>query len=392
MVSYISASYVYPVTSAPIKNGVLGVDSKGTIRQVLTEQEAAAMGIGDAKHYDGLLVPGFVNTHCHLELSSLRGKIDKHTGLPEFVQAVMKMRTADEYALDAAMRRADKEMLENGIVAVGDISNTPVSKMIKRGSLIWYHTFLETMGFNPDVAGKVLERAMESKAKFAPLSVSLSPHAPYSVSQPLFERLKEVVEQEDTFLSIHNQETADENAFFESKQGAFLSLYESLGLNIDFYKPTGRSSLRSYLPMLPPNQRVLLVHNTFTSRSDVQFARAMHRNLFWCLCPNANLYIENRLPDVQMLREEGLTITLGTDSLASNESLSIFAEMVTLQKHFGVPVEELLVWATWNGARFLGVDDRYGCLEVGKRPGINLLQFEESDGRVMLGSAMRRLY
>jgi imidazolonepropionase-like amidohydrolase len=93
-----------------------------------------------------------------------------------------------------------------------------------------------------------------------------------------------------------------------------------------------------------------------------------------------------------MFREEGLTITLGTDSLASNDHLSIFTEMLTLQEHFNIPVEELLCWATWNGACFLGVDDRYGCLEVGKRPGINLLAFKEVGGQVVLGETMKRLY
>lgn len=169
-------------------------------------------------------------------------------------------------------------------------------------------------------------------------------------------------------------------------------MYKFLGLDIDFYKPSGKTSLQTFLPLLSDQQKMLLVHNTFTSSADVEFAEAYNPNLYWCLCPNANLYIENRLPDVEMLRNSGAKITLGTDSLASNNWLSIFAEMQTLQINFGIDFEELLKWATINGAEFLGVQERYGSLEVGKRPGINLVDFEEISGIIMLGSRVERLF
>ena len=84
MVSYISASYIYPIIGSPIKNGVVGLDADGTIVEVLTPEAASEKGEIHIKHYEGLIVPGFVNTHCHLELSNLKGEIPKHTGLPVF--------------------------------------------------------------------------------------------------------------------------------------------------------------------------------------------------------------------------------------------------------------------------------------------------------------------
>lgn len=396
MVSYISASYVYTNIGLPIKNGVVGLDPEGTILAVLSAEEAVAQGITQVKRYDGLIAPGFVNTHCHLELSNLKGTIEKHTGLPAFVQQVIKLRNTkaylDEYALDSAMLKADKEMFECGIVVVGDISNNSVSRMTKRGSLIRYHTFIETLGFNPETASQSLNHALEVKEKFAHMSVSIVPHAPYSVSPALFEELKDIAEADNSVVTIHNQETADENMFFEKKEGGFLGLYAMLGMDIDFFDPSGKTSLQTYLPQLSPAQPTLLVHNTFTSAEDVAFAKATHQNLYWCLCPNANLYIENRLPDVGMLKDAGLKITLGTDSLASNDKLSIFAELLTLQDNFDIPLEELLKWATINGAEFLGMEDRFGSLEPGKHPGINLLGFRETEGRVKLTEFSRRLY
>nr|WP_294875213.1 amidohydrolase family protein [uncultured Pedobacter sp.] len=392
MISYISASYVFPVVGPPIKNGVIGVEIDGTITSVLTPEEAGNEKIKGITHYEGLLVPGFVNTHCHLELSHLKGQIETRTGLLGFVQAIMKLRTSDEDALDLAMLRADREMFENGIVAVGDISNQIISRGTKLGSPIYYHTFLEVMGFNPVTAKESIARALEFKEKFAPLKVSIVPHAPYSVSAELFKELRDNGGTRGELLSIHNQETEDENLFFERKEGGFLELYKVLGLDIDFYEASGKTSLQTFLPMLSDQHKTLLVHNTFTSKADVEFAEAYHPNLYWCLCPNANLYIENRLPDVDMLRNAGVKITLGTDSLASNNRLSIFAEMQTLQINFGIDFDDLLKWGTINGAEFLGVEKRYGSLEPGKRPGINLVDFEEISGIIMLGSRVERLF
>ncbi|MHA4894252.1 amidohydrolase family protein [Pedobacter sp. PWIIR3] len=396
MVSYISASYVYTNAGLPIKNGIVGLDAEGTVVEVLSQDQAAHIPADHIKHYDGLIVPGFINTHCHLELSNLKGAIEKHKGLPAFVQEVIELRNSDaykdEYLQDSAMLRADIEMFDCGIVAVGDISNSAVSRMTKRGSLIHYHTFIEALGFNPDTAHLAVNRALALKEEFAPLPASIVPHAPYSVSEVLFGELKQIAETDNSIVSIHNQETVDENAFFMEKEGEFLDLYFMLALDIEFFKASGKTSLQTILPLLSNTQPTLLVHNTFTNLEDVTFAQQTHNNLYWCLCPNANLYIEDRLPDVNMLREARLKITLGTDSLASNDKLSIFEEMLALQDRFDIPVEELLKWATLNGAEFLGLADRFGSLEPGKRPGINLLGFTAIDGQVKLTEFSRRLY
>ena len=238
---------------------------------------------------------------------------------------------------------------------------------------------------------KQWNRAKQFKTEFDPLPVSIVPHAPYSVSAELFQELAEYAGSQDGPLSIHNQETADENAFFEQKTGGFLSLFEFLGQDIGFYQPSGKTSLQTYLPLLSPALKTLLVHNTYTSAADIAYATGIHPNLYWCLCPHANLYIENMLPDVDMLRAAGLRITLGTDSLASNDGLSILSEMNLLQKRFNVPVEELLKWATFNGAEFLGIEERFGSFENGKQPGINLVDFTEEDGKVILGNAVKRI-
>lgn len=392
MVSHISATYLYPVTGPPIKNGVLAIDEDGVIKGVFDPAEAREKQIKDIQYHDGLLVPGFVNTHCHLELSNLKNKVPQHTGLPEFVKSVIKLRSSDEDELNLAILKADKEMYAQGIVAVGDISNQLITKDVKLNSPVYYHTFLEIMGFKPEQAMASMERAKQFKTGFDPLPVSIVPHAPYSVSSELFGALREYAVEDGGMISIHNQETEDENSFFKHKKGGFLGLFEFLGQDIDFYKAPGKTSLQAYLPLLPPNLKTLLVHNTYTSAADVAFAESIHPNLYWCLCPKANLYIENKLPDVNMMYEAGLRITIGTDSLASNTSLNVLSELTLLQERFNIPTDDLLEWATFNGAEFLGIAERFGSFETGKRPGVNLVGFREKNGEVIFGDEVKRLF
>lgn len=375
MLKYFSADWIFPVSTPPIKNGVIAVSLDGEIREILMADVAENRNL-EVERYQGVIVPGFINTHCHLELSHLSGQIPEHTGLVKFVQRIIKSRQADSEQINTAIQNADAEMFGNGIVAVGDISNQIASKEIKQNSKIYYHTFVEAMGFNPESANAIIDYATGIKNEFSPLPASVVPHAPYSVSSTLFSLINEAAEKEGTFISVHNQETTDENTFFESKTGGFLELYKFLGLDIAFFEPTEKTSLQTWLPYIK-KQKTLLVHNTVSNKADIEFAKQSHSDLYWCLCPQANLYIENALPDVNLFIEEGVKITLGTDSLASNHQLNILYEMKTLQQHKNVAFEKLLLWATFNGAEFLGLNNRLGSIEVGKIPGLNLIQLSQ---------------
>lgn len=390
MLTYISASTVFPVSEPPVLNGVLAIGEQGYIKGVYQPEQARALGLHVDRHYEGALIPGFINTHCHLELSHLKGKIPIHTGLFRFVEQVMKNRFSGDVEIEAAMISADQEMFQNGIVAVGDISNVGLSSATKLNSRLYYHTFIEALGFNPAHAGKIISKALEIKAGFEPLKASVVPHAPYSVSDELFREISDLCESGENLISMHNQETAAEDEFFRTKSGDFLKLYEMLGLDLSFYSPGGKSSLQSTLSKLPLT-KTLLVHNTRTTKEDVDFAKANHQHLYWCLCPNANLYIENTLPDVAMLVQQDLNITLGTDSLASNQQLSILKEMQTLQHHKGVDFEIMLKWATLNGASFLGIDNMYGSFDIGKKPGVLLLE-NMKDGKLSDSTQVQRLF
>lgn len=387
MVTYISADIVFPVSSAPIKNGVIGINEDGSIYAVLSPKESK--GIANIQQYKGALVPGFVNTHCHLELSHLRGKIEQQTGLTDFIKQILNQRQQPEEEVISAMQNADAEMEKNGIVAVGDISNLPISKFVKLKSKIYYHTFVEVFGFNRP-SEPIIAAGLEIKKQFAPLKASIVPHAPYSVSTALFNAIEKITSADD-ILSIHNQETSAENELFENGTGKFADFFAELGIAQSEAHHSNKNALHYHLPKLSKKVNTLLVHNTFSNKADIDFAKQNHQQLYWCLCPNANLYIENTLPDIALLKNENVKITLGTDSLASNQQLNILAEMQTLQDFKNVPFEESLKWATLNGAEFLAIASQYGSLAVGKKPGVILIGMTD-DGMIKKETTIKRLF
>jgi cytosine/adenosine deaminase-related metal-dependent hydrolase len=368
------ADYVFPVSSGPIRNGIVTVDDSGKIISVSEPYTSAAQLTIQVKKLSGIICPGFVNTHCHLELSHLKGKIEKGKGLVNFIEEVQKHRGADKNEVLDAAQQADVDMYNNGIVAVGDISNTNLSIPIKERSKVYYHTFVEAFGFVPEKAQEVFDKSFSLLEEFKPMPSSITPHAPYSVSKELFKLIKNNSKFGHNLLSIHNQECADENKFFRYKTGSIIDLYEYFGINIDFFKPQARNSLQTMVPLLTNNQRILFVHNTFTNLKDLYFVKRFDRNISFCFCPNANLYIENTIPKINLFFNQGFNLTLGTDSLASNDGLSILEEMKVIQRKVpGISSEILIEWATLNGAKYLGIDHDKGSLEPGKNPGLNLI-------------------
>ena len=359
---------------------VLLTDETGIIIDIV---DKAAAG-DNIQVFEGMLSPGFINCHCHLELSHLYGHIPEQTGLVDFILKIVNERYFDEAKILAAIDNAENQMLQNGIVAVGDICNNSLTLAQKRAGRLHYHNFIEASGFSPVVAATRFERALLFFDMFKTVSTSsVVPHAPYSVSPELFSLINMLPGNE--LLTIHNQETIAENDFFENKSGDFLRLYKEMGIDTSFFEPLGKTSLQTWLPFFNKKQSIILVHNVTTSAADISFIKQQTANLhtakegskqqiFICLCPNANLYITNTLPNVNLFVENNCSIVLGTDSLASNHQLNILEEIKTLQKHFPqLPIFSLMQWATINGAKALRMTDKLGSFDKGKKPGVILI-------------------
>ncbi len=351
---------------------VLELEENGCIRAL--HPPGAVSG---AEHLEGILCPGFVNAHCHLELSHMCGRIPEGTGLIPFLQEVMRGRGAvAEEEKSEARAAAYQSMLDAGIVAVGDIANTTDTLDLRGRDGLHMHSFVECMGFVEATAQARLDASMQVYRAFSAqpradkaLSESIVPHAPYSVSGALFRLINAVLP--GSLISIHNQEAPDEDAYYRDKSGRVRELLGGLGIDDAYFTPPGCSSLRAYLPFFDSSHPMLLVHNTCTAADDVRFARLRDPEPYWCLCPGANLYIEGRIPDLDMLISLTDRICIGTDSLASNHRLSVLHELRLIDaRHPGIGAERLLRWACSGGAGALGLRSVCGGFTPGLRPGI----------------------
>ncbi len=370
----LSADIIFPVHTLPVSDSVLLIEDDGKVIGIFPKTDFEPSTI---QHFAGALVPGFVNAHCHLELSHLKDKFPEKTGLPEFLNLVTQKRDTSPEAIQEAMQAAETEMINNGIVAVGDISNKSDSFQIKSNRKLYYHTFVELIAFNPERATVVMKEgeALLSLARSFGIHASLAPHATYSVSPDLIRSISNNCCDRGKPTSIHMLESNDENEFYIQATGLYRKLYRDINIDIKHFHPTGKNALESLLPHFNKAVNTLLIHNTIATSWDVEWAEDLHPNLFWCFCPQANLFIEDRLPDVPMLMQHAQYICIGTDSLASNHGLSILAEMQTIQQKFPeVKSVDLIRWATLYGAKALEIDDQFGSFEKGKRPGVNVLE------------------
>ncbi len=329
--------------------------------------------------YKGILTPGFINSHCHIELSYLKNKIKKHIGLKNFILSIKEYLNKKYFFAykNRYIEKAHLEMIKEGIVAVADITNTLDSFKIKNQSkTIKYHTFMEIIDLIPLYIENKFKKFLNI-TNCRNLNISITPHSPYSVSEKMLKYIgdnsnylsykKKLINY--NIITIHNQESNSENILFKYKKGDMIDLYQKLKYDINNIKIYNKTSIKTYLNWLK-NRKILLVHNTYTSYNDMIFANNTC-NVYWCFCPNANLYINNILPAKYMFNNKN--ILLGTDGYASNDKLSILSEMITLQYYYPfIKTEQLLKWCTINPANFFEWND-LGKLKIGLNPGINLI-------------------
>ncbi len=367
---------------------VLITQKDGTIEAFVGIEDAG----DDIQNFEGIISPGFINAHCHLELSHMKGMIPAKTGLQEFVKQIVGLRKVEDALIQEAILSAENEMVENGIVAVGDICNTLDTLNAKAKHRLAYYSFVELYDLDPTRAadkinaGIILQNTFEQNC----IRASLVPHAPYSCTFALLKLLANHFGPHT--ISMHNQETAAENEFFENKTGDFISMYERTKVSLDYFHATGKTSLQSVLPKINTAAHYILVHNSFTSVADIQAVRQQMPNTSWCLCPNANQYIESAMPPIDLLRAQKVNIVVGTDSYASNWSLNILDELKTIQKHNPtIELAEMLGWATLNGARALQMDKHLGSFEKEKKPGIVLISGVDAAGKLSSSSSSKQL-
>ena len=356
-----ASQYLITNSGPLLKRAIVTTEDDGTITNIedtagdLTEKYSV-------EFHNGIIIPGFVNCHCHLELSHLKGAIAQGGGLGSFIEQIISTRDVHGDRIVTAAYPADNDMYKGGVSLCADICNTTETFILKKESRIRYINLIEVFGLDPDKAARRMDEVIRIsvEAKELNLPYSLVPHSVYSMSLSLLRLLRKKSAQ-NKITSIHFMETAGENALF--RRTGFPTRLETVINHAD-----------AVLNEITTSGNLILVHNTFADRETIKTVM-IRKNLFWCLCPNSNNYIEKTIPPVNLLLEEGCVIVIGTDSLASNPKLDILSELITLQLNFpSLSIEDLVYWATLNGAKALGEEDRFGKIEPGKNPGLLLLQ------------------
>ena len=392
-VKRITASYIYTLDAGePIRNGFVEYDdTDGTILNV---GECAS----DEVVQDCAIVPGFVNSHCHVELSHLHGKFVKGTGMAGFIDQINALRdwAGNDVKTKLVQQWMDK-MWKDGVSAMADISNDESSFPVKKTHAMYTRTFLEVFGSEPEMCDGVMKDVaqLQKIADEAGIDAAPTPHSCYTMSPQLLSASADAG-MERGFISYHSQESQEEEDLVRSGSGAMYENRKRSGMSTP--PVTGESSLKYFIDRLaavrkaPYDERILLVHNVCLSQGDIDAALKVMKNVYWAICPLSNIFIHNALPPVGLMRENRLNITLGTDSLSSNDDLDMVKEIICLHENFPeVPMNEIFTWACLNGARFLMKDSELGSLSVGKRPGIVVVRNIDADGCVTSASTSERV-
>jgi len=357
---FLTADYLYPLYTNPIKEGVLQISDNNKIVSIFKRR--AELPKKKLEIFNGILCPGFVNAHCHLELSHLLGIADKGKGFLNFIGTIQERSAFTKDKILEAIENAEKEMIKNGIVAVGDICNTIDTLFQKQKGNLQYYNFIEIFGVQKEKINRAIEDGEELRNQFriAGQKATIVPHAPYSVPPNLMQEIAKIFDKNDFTLSIHNQEIKEENMLFKKKEGPLFDWLNNIDATSQIWGSRNKST--DIFAELK-NQKTILVHNTFTKKEDLT-------ENYYCTCPKANLYIENTLPNYSIFNKEKLCV--GTDSLASNNSLSILEELQIIQENSDFDLDTLLKIGSKNAAEALGFKS-LGTFEKGKIPGVNLI-------------------
>ncbi len=330
-----------------------------------------------------VVLPGLVNAHAHLEMTHVAGAVQKRLEFTQWLRTLtQELRNADEADPDARERGAAdgiKMCLESGTTTVCDIANTGVSfeEVCNNGlrGIVLY----ELLGFRPDRAIEYTGRAASWFADHedhSRVALGVSAHAPYSVSADLFRGAAKIADKENRLLAIHVAETEEEERFLHTGLGPFKEHLEFYNAYDPGFAPPCTSPIR-YLSQLGVLGRPrLLIHCNYLDDEEIQIIADSGSSVVYC--PRSHAYFGHSNHPYPRLREAGVNVAIGTDSLASNESLSILDEMRFLQdKGIVTDLGELIGLATENGAKALQMDATIGAIMPGMKADFTVVRIPD---------------
>lgn len=337
-----------------IRDGCVHVDS-GLIKDI---------GRGSCRgniidHGSGALLPVLVNAHTHLELCALKDKVLPEKGFRSWVENLINLRhSAGTENLKTGAINGVKELIESGCGVIGEISTLGLTwKIVSNSSLrgVW---FRESLGNDSHK-----DIGCYSEKSFIK---SIAGHAPHTLSPELLVDLKNMTRKENIPFSIHLAESKDEIFFLTTGKGIWADFMTKRGIDFSGWNLPVETPVRYLENIGVLDENTIAVHLIHADEKD--FEILLRHNVRVCLCLRSNFNLYNMIPNLLGMLKTGIKPCLGTDSLASAESLSIFDEMTFVSKSFpSIPPAEILAMATVNGASSLGFGEMFGSLTPGKR-------------------------
>ncbi|MCD4721291.1 MAG: amidohydrolase family protein [Desulfobacula sp.] len=342
---------VDPITI--IENGFIEIEN-GFIRGVHkgTPKEKSI------DHGPGVLMPPLVNAHLHLELSALKDSLPFDKGFKVWVKMLLEKREAlGEEKLIKEAQNSVRDLIKSGNLYVGDISTLGITKSIIEDSAlngVCFHEFL----------GSDIQPFFAQKNDY--VSFSVAGHAPHTTSPQLLKALKKTSKSEGLPFSIHVAESDDEAEFINERKGQWANFLTSRGIDWSSWDIGSKTPVRYINDMGLLDPLTLVVHLLNLNDKDTEILTRSKAKV--CVCPRSNQNLHGKLPDIEKMITAGIQPALGTDSLASCESLNIFDEMGFVQNHYPrLDPATIFSMGTINGARALGLERLTGTLSKGKR-------------------------
>ena len=378
------AKYVMPSSHELFENGAVRIRGDrivdiGSFRRLALDGAENAVDLGEIA-----LMPGFINAHTHLELGGLRGKIPKPTAFADWIGQVSEMRETDPETVRKRVRDGAGESIRAGTTTLVDVSNTGLAFEPLKESPVRARAEFETIQFDESRSQEAVEILLGrlERAKTDKLTTAgISPHAPYSVSAPLYRRCADIALQKRLPISSHVAETEEEERFLQKGDGPFAELLHRLGVDASRWKPPGCAPVQ-YLHRLGFfNAAPLIAHGNYIRNEDIPILRDL--NITVVYCPRSHDYFSHGKHPFERLFSLGVNIALGTDSLASAPSLSMLDEMRFLaRKHPHLAPERIVTFATLNGAKTTKVDAKIGGLRAGWKADIAGLRIPNGKARL----------
>lgn len=384
-----TARWILTVASPPLKDHAMLVDAQGRIERIAPRSSFADMdGVAIRDFGEAAILPGLVNVHAHPELAAFRGLLDDlpfHQWIPTLMRCKRDAQLTRE-DFDVAARWTCVESLRAGITCMGATEDSGAAAGALNEAGMRGVVYLETFGPAPDDAAaslRALQQKLDAHAGAASDNVRLgvSPHAPYSVSDALFERVAKFARAENLPLATHAAEAEAEELLVRNGTGPFAAGLQSRGIAV---APRGTSTVDLLARTGILDCAPLVIHAVRVSADDLQALSAAGATI--AHCPVANARLGHGIAPIAEALEHNVAVAIGTDSIASNNRLDLLEEAriaqvlqrARLQSASALPASELLRMITIEGARALGMAERIGTLEAGKDADFCVVRFDTS--------------